>query len=200
MFFNKNLNWKTHIDYIGKKISSSCGSLVKVRNCVEIDTLREIYHALIHSYIRYGIIAWGSAAKSSLKQLQTIMNRAIRIIAMAPRGNIDLNPLYEILEILKLEDIYHLELAKFVFKEKSSSLPPNLAKYFEIRVVENDHRTRSRPSVSERIIHNTNIGLKSVLARGQTVWENVPPEIKVSPWLSSFKRKYKNHLLLLNFN
>ena len=145
VFFDKNLNWKTHIDYSGKKISSSCGSLVKVRNCVEIDTLREIYHALIHSYIRYGIIAWGSAAKSSLKQLQTIMNRAIRIIAMAPRGNIDLNPLYEILEILKLEDIYHLELAKFVFKEKSSSLPPNLAKYFQTRVVENDHRTRSRP-------------------------------------------------------
>ena len=86
------------------------------------------------------------------------MNRALRIISLAPRGNIDLDPIYEILEILKLDDVYHLELAKFTFKEKNGSLPPNLAKYFENRVVENNYRTRYRPENEEQIIHNTNIG------------------------------------------
>ena len=174
VFFDKSLTWKTHIEYISKKISSSCGSLVKVRNCVDVDTLREIYHALIHSYIRYGIIAWGTAAKSSLKQLQVVMNRAMRIISLAPRGNIDLDPIYEILEILKLDDVYCLELAKFTFKEKNCSLPPNLAKFFEIRVVENNYRARSRPTNNEQIIHNTSIGLKSILVRSRDVWKKVP--------------------------
>ncbi len=99
VYFDKDLNWKTHIDYISKKISKSCGSLARLRYCVEIDTLREVYHSLIHSYLRYGITVWGSASKTSLVKLQTIVNRALRIMTFAPFGHINLNPLYEILEI-----------------------------------------------------------------------------------------------------
>jgi len=114
VYFDKDLNWNAHIDYICKKISKSCGSLARLRYCVEIDTLREVYHSLIHSYLRYGITVWGSASKTSLKKLQTIVNRALRIMSFAPFGQINLNPLYEILEILKVDDIYRLEIAKLV--------------------------------------------------------------------------------------
>ena len=57
VYFDKDLNWKTHINHISQKISKACGSLAKIRNCVEIETLREIYHALIYSYLKYGILA-----------------------------------------------------------------------------------------------------------------------------------------------
>jgi len=173
---------------------------VKVRNCVETETLREIYHALIHSYIRYGTIAWGTASKTSLKQLQTIINRAVRIISFSPTRSIDLNPLFEILEILKIEDIYDLEIAKFTFRDKNNLLPATIAKYFETRVNENSLRTRSRPSNTIQIVHNSIYGSKSIQIRSQEVWKKVPSEIKDSPWMSSFKRRFKSHLLLLNFN
>ena len=108
-------------------------SLAKLRHCVDLETLREVYHALIHSYLRYGIIAWGSAAPATLKPLQLIVNRAIRIMCFAPFGKIDLAPLFEILEILKINQIYLLETGKFVFKEKNNLLPVRIANYFEIR-------------------------------------------------------------------
>ena len=47
------------------KISKACGALAKVRNCVKIDVLKNVYHVLFHSYIRYGIVIWGHAACSS---------------------------------------------------------------------------------------------------------------------------------------
>ena len=121
-------------------------------------------------------------------------------MSFAPVGNFDLDPLFEILEILKLEDIYNLELAKFTYKDKNNLLPINLAKYFEIRQIQNNVRTRSRPNDSVQIVHNSTIGLKSVRLRCDDIWKVVPSEIKSLPWLNSFKRRYKSHLLLLNFN
>ena len=44
-----------------------CGALAKLRNCVGIDILKNVYHALVHSYLRYGILVWGHATKSVLK-------------------------------------------------------------------------------------------------------------------------------------
>ena len=68
--------------------------------------MREIYHALIYSYLRYGIVAWGKTTKTNLQKVQVLINRAIRIMSFAPFGRIDLDPLYEILEILKFEHVY----------------------------------------------------------------------------------------------
>ena len=84
---------------LSTKISKACGALTKLRNCVKIDVLKNVYHALLHSYIRYGIVIWGHAAPAVLNPLQTLMNRAIRIMTYAPFGNIDLNPVYKELKL-----------------------------------------------------------------------------------------------------
>ena len=67
---DKNLDWKSHVKYISTKISKACGALAKLRNCVNIDVLKNVYHALVHSYLRYGILVWGHAAPSVLKPKQ----------------------------------------------------------------------------------------------------------------------------------
>ena len=131
--FDKNLDWKFHIKYVCQKVSKACGSIAKIRNCVDINTLREVYHALVHSYIRYGIIVWGTASQTSLKPLQTVINRALRIMCFAPLGRFDANPLYEILDILKLEDIYSLEVGKCMYKVQRNLLPVTIANYFSVQ-------------------------------------------------------------------
>ena len=45
--FDKNLDWKCHIEYITTKISKSCGALAKIRHCVDIKTLTNVFRALI---------------------------------------------------------------------------------------------------------------------------------------------------------
>ena len=42
---DKNLDWKSHVKYISTKISKACGALAKLRNCVKIDVLKNVYHA-----------------------------------------------------------------------------------------------------------------------------------------------------------
>ena len=77
-----------------------------------------MYHALVNSYIRYGIVVWGGASSSALKPLQTLLNKAIRIISFAPYGNLDLIPAYKELQLLTVEKTYALELAKLTYKSK----------------------------------------------------------------------------------
>ena len=79
VYFDKDLSWKPHIAYVSQKVSKACGALTKLRHYVDIETLREVYHALIHSYLRYGIIAWGTATMSNLKPLETILMPLIKL-------------------------------------------------------------------------------------------------------------------------
>ena len=180
VYCDRDLNWKSHIAYVSQKISKACGSLAKLRHCVDVETLREVYHALIHSYLRYGIIAWGSAAPATLKPLQVIVNRAIRIMCFAPFGKIDLAPLFEIIEILKINQIYLLETGKFVFKEKNNLLPVSIAKHFDIRQTpEHRYNLRQRNEIrGPDLIHRTLLGENSIQKRGHEVWNKIPDDIK----------------------
>lgn len=201
VFFDQELNWKAHIDHVCKKVSNACGSLAKLRNCVDVNTLREVYHALIHSYLRYGLLAWGSATKTALKPLQVIINRAIRIMCFAPYGAIDITPLYEILDILDIDSVYKLEVGKFMFKHKNEMIPVSIANYFQFRNISpHGYNLRSqRTSSDPQIIHRTNSGKRSIYYRGNEVWANVPDEIKTSPSANVFKKIFKSHLLLCSY-
>ena len=102
VFIDKNLTWKPHIENVCKKVAKACGFLAKLRHCAHIDTLISVYYALIYSYIRYGIISWGNASQTTLQPLNSLANRAVRIMTFAPFGNIDLDSIYEYLNIPKL--------------------------------------------------------------------------------------------------
>ena len=119
VYFDDKLNWKVHIDHVTNKISKSCGALAKLRHCVDTSTVINVYHALVNSYVRYGIIAWGNASKAVMKPLQTMINKAIRIITFAPFGNLDLSPAYKQLKLLTLNNSYKFEVDKYTYKHNN---------------------------------------------------------------------------------
>ena len=86
-----------------------CGIISKLRHCVDIEILKTVYYALGYTYLRYGNIVWGNAAKTVLKPLETLQNRIIRIMTFAPFGRVDLDPVYRDLKILGLPELHFLE-------------------------------------------------------------------------------------------
>ena len=73
VIFDSNLTWKPHIEYICGKISKACGALSKIRHYVDIETLKSVYYALVHSYLRYGIVEWGNAIETEcIKPLNSL--------------------------------------------------------------------------------------------------------------------------------
>ena len=197
VFIDKNLTWKHHTDHIGKKIAKGCGALAKIRHYVHIDTLIEVYYALIHSYLRYGITAWGNASKSVLQPLRTLANRAVRIITFAPFGNIDVDSIYKYLNIPKLNDIFELETGKFIYKFQNGLLPTkDIANHFELRNanVVHSYNLRDRGIKMKTISFKSTHGEKSIQCRGAKIWNTLPEEIRSSASINIFKTQYKPYL------
>ena len=198
VYIDENLSWKAHIDYICKKIAKACGYLSKIRHCVHIDTLISVYYALVHSYLKYGIMSWGNASSSVLEPLINLNTRAVRIMTFAPFGNIDVKSIYKYLNILEIPQLFTLESGKFIFKSENGLLPNvNIAKHFELRNANVNHQYgfRNHGIHLQTIICDRSHGKKSIQFRGSKLWNDLSEELRNSNSLNIFKRRYKKFLL-----
>ena len=200
VIIDKKLTWKTHMAHINSKIIMACGALAKLRNRgIKIDVLKNVYHALVHSYLRYGILIWGSASQFVMNSLQTLMNKAIRIMTNAPFGNIDLYPAYKQLGILQVSKIHSLEVGKFHFKSVNNLLPVQIGNFFHTSANQEIHHSYGLRSLNRiqplRFMFNSITGKKSIQYTGSKIWEELPENIKNSESFMIFKKLYKKYLL-----
>ena len=178
-------------------IVSSVRFIVKIRHFVGIDTLKNIYYALVNSYIRYGLTSWGNASSETLKPLQAMINRIVRIMSFAPLGRVSAKPIFEHLNILDLKQTFTLETAKFIFKEKNNLLPlSTIAHHFD-RPVPSSNRLQRRPNsiLFIPIELCSEFAKKSIQIRQIELWNDIPNAIRNSETLNAFKKLLKHHLI-----
>ena len=60
LIVDSNLNWKSHIHELGKKISRGIGILAKIRHLVNSNILSQLYYSLIYPFLTYGLLVWGN--------------------------------------------------------------------------------------------------------------------------------------------
>ena len=71
------------------------------------------YYDLVHPHLTYGVLIWGSTYKSYLNTLQLLQNNAIRVTTKQ-RSSDRITPIYRRLQVLKINDLYKPETAKFI--------------------------------------------------------------------------------------
>ena len=62
IYIDKHLNWRPQIQHVNNKLAKNLGILSKLRYYIDLNILKQIYYALIYSYLSYGILAWGCAS------------------------------------------------------------------------------------------------------------------------------------------
>ena len=83
---------------------------------VPIHQLKQIYYNLIYSDLSYAVIAWGSAYKTHLQKLQSKQNTVLRLMFFATTSapyTESAIPFLNLLDILTVDDVYHLHALKF---------------------------------------------------------------------------------------
>ena len=196
VIIDKNLNWKLHIERISVKISKACGALAKLRHSVGIKTLIEIYHALIHSYVRYGILTWGNACDGVLHELQLTLNRAVRIMTFAPFGRVNVTVIFKDLKILDAKSTHLLEKSKFMFKSKHHLLPLPIANHFKPNNLVDSRSYNLRSSgKTQQIFTRLTSSENSIQINGEKLWNEIPDSTKLFTTFSVFKRDIKTGLL-----
>ena len=196
VMIDKHLNWKAHIDYVIKKLSYAARILSIIRHYVNKQTLIKLYYSFAYPYLKYGIISWGSACQTSLAKIQVLQNNIIRIMNFKfVKDKAKMCTLFKSMKILKVKDIFELEIAKFMYSYYHSMLPENFDNYFKYASKHHDYKTRSIAANNfylERA--KTRNGQRSCSYIGVKIWNKISPTFKQLPKYS-FSKQIKLSML-----
>ena len=99
-----------------------------------------LYHSLVGTYLRYGLASWGSAKTTALSKLQALQNKVVRYITHSSQST-DVNKEYKALGVLRIDELYILEVGKFMYKYSKTDLPLSFGEYY--RYISHSYGTRT---------------------------------------------------------
>ena len=122
------------------------------------------------------------------------------------------NLLFKELEILKIDDIYKLNIANFIYSSLAGLTPDIFLDYFVLNHAVHDHATTSNTvivqnsyfdpgyQVNTNSLHTQNSNLVNYGARllkvfGPVLWNSLPLQIRESSSIKSFKFHLKHYFL-----
>ena len=153
-----------------------------------------LYYALVHPHLTYGILIWSSTYKPHLNTLQLLQNKAMCAITKR-RLSDRITPVYRRLQVLKINDLYKLETAKFMHQFLNKSLPALFEKYFTCTTFVHRYSTRISESNDYFLPHFFTSRLqRSIRFSGVKIWNSIPCKFK-NISLKKFISEYKLHLI-----
>ena len=182
---------KHNVSNISKKISRSIGIMYKLRPFLPINVLN---YSLVYSHIVYAIEVWGSTFKPEMDKILILQKKAMRQMTfmgsypssipgpLQPSGRI-----FSQLKTLNVMDMYHLQVAKFVFKSMNLITSLNYHDWFKLNHELHAHKTRANFNIADNTtttklfiptVRTTNYGLKQLKANGPRIWNSLPTKIK----------------------
>ena len=130
----------------------------KLRHFVNFDCLKSFYYAKVYSYLQYAVLAWGGSSQSKMRKTTVLHNNIVRLMGLKnfPEGiRLSNATIFKTFDLLQLNDIFNLELAKFMHKVHHNALPNSLNNMF-IRI-ESVHRYPTSTSRNTQFYqHRTN--------------------------------------------
>ena len=196
VYFDEALNWNVHIEHICQKLTKVSGVLSKLRHSLDLDLMKSIYYALVYPYLLYGVMSWGCASENVKKKVQSAQNRILKIMRFIPFGSFYMKPIHDEMNILQFDDIYRLEVGKFMYKFHNDILPENFQNYFKYVSTIHNHNTRTAANLSMYPIRpNTKFSKNTLKYKGVEVWNSIPVNLKCLPSVKLFSRQMKTFIL-----
>ena len=111
-YIDSKLTFRDHINHVVKKLNKFCGLIYRVRDIYPIKCLMSFYNAYAGSVICYGLLIYGSAARTNLEKIEMAQRRIIRAILLKKKYD----SLQDILRQTKLNTVFELFILD-VFRE-----------------------------------------------------------------------------------
>ena len=110
---DNELSFKQHIKMTEGKVSRSVGVLSKLKHFFPQNIMLQLYYALVHPFLSYGIIVWGATYPTYIKRLKSLQNRAIRAVARCHYRD-EVKLFYKQFKILQIDDLLKYEIDLFI--------------------------------------------------------------------------------------
>ena len=191
--YDECITFKQHVDCVAKTIARNIGVMNKLKYFIPKRILHTLYCTLVLPYLNYNILIWGSTCKTYMDKIVKLQKWAMRTISCSHyRSHTD--PIFAEFKMLKVFDMFTLELGSFMFKYSSNDLPPVFANYFKKRSEIHNYTTRYKDNY-----HYTNnkrtFSDHSVRTLGPHLWNSLDKSIQNSKTLKQFRNKLKQNFI-----
>ena len=135
---DEHMNWNTHIQVTANKIARTIGVINRLKHYLPLEVLRYLYNALILPYFQYSVLTWGFKQN----RLNKLQKRAVRVVSRS-KYNAHTEPLFKKLNLLKLDDIFKLNILKTFFNYTNETLPKYFSDMFSAVQARHGYNTRT---------------------------------------------------------
>ena len=125
---DKFLHWHDQVNNIAVKLNRANALLLKIRNYVNMKTLRNIYYAIFESHLTYSCIVWARNI-NTVNRLIILQKKPLHIMNFKDQV-FHSSPLFSENNILKCTDKITLENILFVNKSINRQVPPIFYDWF----------------------------------------------------------------------
>ena len=184
---DSTLSFVQHIECISRKINSRISILGRTSSYLSKRLCLLLYKSLIVPHFDYCDIVWDTCSSHLKHRLQTLQNRALRIINKVNRRT-PISDLHKLSNILTLQQRRDYHMSTFMYKATHGLQPAYICEKFLPLNNIHSYTTRSASTNSVHISYvKTNGGKNRISYRGAVDWNNLLPEIRMAPTLSLFK-------------
>ena len=132
---DQNVTWDAHITKISIKLARVFGILHKLKRTFPQHILRTIYNSLIHPHFICGLYLWGLKCR----RIKVLQKTAVRILDFKPYISHSTPKHCKTLQILKIDDLYTVQLYKLYYKLRNNLLLSHFHTFTPY--YHNDHHT-----------------------------------------------------------
>ena len=187
VIIDEKFTWIHHIETVKKKICKAIGSMYRIRDKVDNDSLLMIYNALILPYLMYCCELWGNTYCIRINRLKLLQKRAVRKINNAEYRD-HTSALFKKYRILKLEDLITLHTCLVMYKASNCLLPKNVQSQFVKKQDIHGYNTRKKGELHKSSV-NSSLKHMSTNIRGVRLWNEIDCKIRNSMSINVFKYK-----------
>ena len=199
IYLDKYLNGHYQSQQVMHKLARALGMLSKVRHYVQESELKNIYHAIFESHLRYGCQVWFLSSSKAIKnKIEKLQKKALRIISFSDFRDSS-SPLFKKWKILKISDIVELQNCLLSHSFLNGKLPSSFETFFQR--CSDVHNAPTRFSKSECFymprVKSVKYGMNSITSACIHSW-NTTTKILESPSslsLSEVKKYMSNHYI-----
>ena len=135
----------------------------------------QLYHAVVHPLILYGIIILGSTFPPYLKRLKTLQNRAIKIVARCHYQD-GAESFYSQFRVLQIDDLWKYKIAKYVHRIIYNRNSKSFRNYF-LKSTEHSNRATQQSTNNAHLSiprYSTTKLQRCIKYQGVKVWNLIP--------------------------
>ena len=190
---DEHLNFRYHVEHILKKVSKSIGLLFKLNHFLPKNVLLTLYNTLILPYYNYGIIFWYNSPLENLNRITVTQKKAVRAICQLG-FNEHTNGYFKDLNILKIEDLYKMNLCATRLKQIKNPDNNSISHKFVLNSELHPYFTRNRHNYSIPLYSRTS-SQSCFLFQASTEFNDLPAHLKECSSAHVFRTKFKRFII-----